>query len=209
MTTVDLPTMLRDNRLLAIVRGDDRAASVDTALALIEEGVELLEVSLSGDEPLAVIEEVTTHAPAHVLVGAGTVLTPAQADDSAEAGARFLVTPAVTASVPHAVTSGLPVLCGALTPTEVAAALDQGATAVKVFPASVFGPGYLDALRGPFPDLVTVPVGGVGADQVPDYLGHGASAVGVAGPLCGDAPHGGDLDGLRNRARTFLRAVRP
>ncbi|BBG05189.1 MULTISPECIES: bifunctional 4-hydroxy-2-oxoglutarate aldolase/2-dehydro-3-deoxy-phosphogluconate aldolase [Pseudonocardia] len=205
----DLMATLRETRLLAIVRGADRAASVATALALVEEGVRALEISLSGHEPLAVIEEVAARTAGRAAVGAGTVLTPAQVDAAVAAGARFVVTPAVAGSVPHAVAAGLPVLCGALTPTEVATAVGHGATAVKIFPASTVGPGYLDALAGPFPGLDTVPVGGIGKDQAVEYLAHGACAVGVAGPLCGDAPDGGDLAALRHRTRAFLQAVQP
>ncbi|WP_262403504.1 bifunctional 4-hydroxy-2-oxoglutarate aldolase/2-dehydro-3-deoxy-phosphogluconate aldolase [Actinomadura sp. CNU-125] len=103
----------------------------------------------------------------------------------------------------------MPVLAGALTPTEVAAAAASGVDAVKLFPASAHGPGYLKALRDPFPDVPFVPVGGVGRDEAVEYLALGAVAVGVGSPLCGDAPHGGDLDALRARARAFVAAVRP
>ncbi|MYS75623.1 aldolase, partial [Streptomyces sp. SID5926] len=121
-----------------------------------------------------------------------------------EAGARWIVTPALTESVAASVRVGLPVLAGALTPTEAVAARRAGADAVKLFPASIGGPAYLKALRDPFPDLPLVPVGGVDPTSAEQYLAHGAVAVGVGSPLVGDAAHGGDLDALRERARRFV-----
>ncbi len=84
----------------------------------------------------------------------------------------------------------------------------MGADAFKIFPAAqAGGPGYLRALRGPFPTLPFVPVGGVDADAARAYLAAGATAVGVGTPLLGDAPSGGDIAALRLRAREFLGAV--
>ncbi|WP_063036176.1 bifunctional 4-hydroxy-2-oxoglutarate aldolase/2-dehydro-3-deoxy-phosphogluconate aldolase [Nocardia grenadensis] len=199
---------LREHRLLGIIRGTDAAASIDTALALADEGVRLFEVSLTSADALRVIEEIATRLDGRIQLGAGTVLTPDQVLRVREAGATYVVTPAVAPSVPAAIERGIPVLCGALTPTEIVTAVGLGVDAVKIFPASAMGPGYFKDLRAPFPEVPLVPVGGVGADTVPAYLANGAIAVGVASPLCGDAPDGGDLNALRVRARSFHAAVR-
>ncbi|WP_433492562.1 bifunctional 4-hydroxy-2-oxoglutarate aldolase/2-dehydro-3-deoxy-phosphogluconate aldolase [Nocardia grenadensis] len=199
---------LREHRLLGIIRGTDAAASIDTALALADEGVRLFEVSLTSADAPRVIEEIATRLDGRIQLGAGTVLTPDQVLRVREAGATYVVTPAVAPSVPAAIERGIPVLCGALTPTEIVTAVRLGVDAVKIFPASAMGPGYFKDLRAPFPEVPLVPVGGVGADTVPAYLANGAIAVGVASPLCGDAPDGGDLNALRVRARSFLAAVR-
>ncbi|GAB3052872.1 bifunctional 4-hydroxy-2-oxoglutarate aldolase/2-dehydro-3-deoxy-phosphogluconate aldolase [Sediminivirga luteola] len=199
---------LSEARLLGIIRGTDADASVASALALAEEGVRLFEVSLTSTSALDVIRRIAEAAGPDVELGAGTVLSESDVEAALSHGATYIVTPAVAPSVAAAVRRGVPVLAGALTPTEVVAARDAGADAVKVFPASVFGPRYLKDLRAPFPDVPFVPVGGVDAAQVPEYLSHGAVAVGVASPLCGDAPDGGDLDALRVRAREFLQAVK-
>ena len=103
---------------------------------------------------------------------------------------------------------GLPILAGALTPTEAIAAYAQGASAVKLFPASLGGPRYLAALRDPLPDMPFVPVGGVDAELAGQYLAGGALAVGVGSPLVRDAAAGGDLAALRARARSFLAVGR-
>ncbi|MFG1780031.1 bifunctional 4-hydroxy-2-oxoglutarate aldolase/2-dehydro-3-deoxy-phosphogluconate aldolase [Micromonospora sp. NPDC049048] len=206
--TVDLTAELADARVLAIIRGTDTAAAIAAGTALLAEGVRIVEVALTTPDALRAIEALRAAAPAGSLVGAGTVLTTADVADVAAAGAQFVVTPAVVESIAEAARRGLPVAAGALTPTEAYTAMRMGASAVKLFPASVGGPAYLKAVRDPFPDIPFVAVGGVGADEVPGYLRAGAIAVGLGGPLVGDAASGGDLDALRARARGYLAVVR-
>jgi 2-dehydro-3-deoxyphosphogluconate aldolase/(4S)-4-hydroxy-2-oxoglutarate aldolase len=165
-----------------------------------------VEVSLIGAGALAVIRRARAELGADAWLGVGTVLTAEDTGRAAEAGANLIVTPGLGPGVDEAVRLGLPVLAGALTPTEVIAAIGAGTAAVKIFPASaVGGPAYVRALRGPLPDAPLVPVGGVDASAVPEYLSLGATAVGVGSPLVGDAADdGGDLDALRRRAARFL-----
>lgn len=192
-------------RLLAILRGSDSASTIDAGLALIDEGVRYLEVSLNTTDALRVIERIAQAAEGRARIGAGTVLTASDALRVRDAGATFVVTPAVTEGVDAAVDAGLPVIAGALTPTECVSALARGAIAVKLFPASVGGPGYLSALRDPLPHVPFIPVGGVDAQAAADYLARGAIAVGVGSPLLGDSVHaGGDLAALRERTRRFV-----
>jgi 2-dehydro-3-deoxyphosphogluconate aldolase / (4S)-4-hydroxy-2-oxoglutarate aldolase len=195
---------LTRERLLAIIRSSDPAAAARAALVLLESGIRFLEVSLVTSDALHVIAEVARRAPQGCVIGAGTVLTRDDVSRAQEAGARFMVTPAVTESVTESVARGIPVLAGAFTPTEVLAALSLGATAVKLFPSATGGPAHLRALRDPLPDVPFVPVGGVDAEVAAEYLAAGAVAVGVGSPLVGDAARGGDLDALRQRAADFL-----
>ncbi|KOX05572.1 bifunctional 4-hydroxy-2-oxoglutarate aldolase/2-dehydro-3-deoxy-phosphogluconate aldolase [Micromonospora profundi] len=199
---------LRTHRLLAIVRGPDPAAALASVLTLADSGVALIEVSLTSADALSIIRGARIALGPDFALGAGTVLSVEDARAAADAGAGFLVTPAVAPSVVEGVRLGLAVLAGALTPTEVVRAASDGATAIKLFPASLGGPDYLGALRDPFPDTAFVPVGGVDADSVRRYLDRGAVAVGVGSPLLGDAVRGGDRAALRERAATFVAAVR-
>ena len=201
-------TALTRERLLAIIRGSDPDAAIRASLLLLESGIRFLEVSLVTTDALRVIGEVVRLAPAGCVVGAGTVLTPGDVARAADAGARFMVTPAVTDAVAESAARGIPVLAGALTPTEAVTALALGATAVKLFPSSIGGPAYLRALRDPLPDVPFVPVGGVDAVLAAEYLAVGAIAVGVGSPLVGDAIRGGDPDALRARAAAFLAVAR-
>lgn len=195
---------LGEARLLAIIRGSDAEAAVRAGVTLVEEGFRYVEVSLTTPDAAAVLASIRREVGDSALIGAGTVLTADDARRMADAGAQFAVTPAVSASVAAAVGLGLPVIAGALTPTEVHSAMDQGAAAIKLFPASLGGPRYLSALRDPFPAVPFVPVGGVEEDAASDYLSRGALAVGVGSPVVGDAASGGGLGGLRERARTYL-----
>jgi len=207
-TPLDLLGELRANRLVAILRGRDPNAIVNSALTLAESGIVLLEVSLSSASALDCIETLAAEfLGSPVILGAGTVVEPGDARRCRDAGARFAVTPAMGAGVLEAVELRLPVLAGALTPTEVVAVHAAGASAAKIFPASVFGPGYLRALAAPLPHIPLFAVGGIDAEHIPDYLAAGAVGVGVASPLLQDAGEGGDLVALRARAAAFLRAV--
>ncbi|GAA0382583.1 bifunctional 4-hydroxy-2-oxoglutarate aldolase/2-dehydro-3-deoxy-phosphogluconate aldolase [Microbispora corallina] len=198
---------LAERRLLAIVRGADPEAALRAVTTLAEEGVDLVEVSLVTPGALSVIARARRKLGDAALLGAGTVLTADDARRAADAGAAYLVTPAVSEAVAAGHALGLPVLAGALTPTEVVAALAAGATAVKLFPASLGGVPYLRALRDPFPAVPFVPVGGVSAEDAVAYLRAGAVAVGVGSPLVGDAAAGGSLDALRSRAAAFREAL--
>jgi 2-dehydro-3-deoxyphosphogluconate aldolase/(4S)-4-hydroxy-2-oxoglutarate aldolase len=206
---VDLVTALRTHRLVAIVRGTDPDAAHRAVMALIEEGVALVEVSLSGAAALDVIARARASLGPAAPLGAGTVLTADDARAVQAAGADFVVTPALGEGVATARELGMPVLAGVMTPTDIVTACRTGAEALKIFPAEqAGGPGYLRALRGPFPGLPFVPVGGVDAPAARAYLAAGATAVGVGSPLLGDAADGGSLDALRVRVRAFLEAVR-
>lgn len=196
--------LFAQTRLLAIVRGTQEAATHRAVEVLIEQGVTRLEVSLTSVAALAVLARASAAASPSVQIGAGTVLTATDAHNAAEAGAAFLVTPGICDGARAGVELGLPVLIGALTPSEVVAAVNMGATAVKLFPASFGGPAYLRALLAPFPDVAFIPVGGVGHREAMDFMAAGAVAVGVGSPLVGDAADGGDMEELRSRAREFV-----
>ena len=198
---------LAQARLMAIVRAPDADGAVRAALALCDAGVRLVEISLTTRGALDAIARLRAEAPSQVWVGAGTVLTARDVTDVLAAGAGFVVTPALAESVDAAVAAGVPVAAGAFTPSEAVAAVQRGADVVKLFPASVLGPGYLRALRDPLPDVPFMAVGGIGVDAARDFLAAGAVAVGVGSPLLGDAATGGDLDALRGRAQELIQAA--
>lgn len=195
---------LQAERLVAIVRAPEADDAVRVGRTLLDAGIRLIEVTLTTRDAFTAIDTLRNFAPDDALVGAGTVLTTIQSRNAVEAGAQFLVTPGLTEAV---IGAEVPVLAGAYTATEAYIAMAAGATAVKLFPASAGGPAYLKALRDPFPTMPLVPVGGVTLDLVPAYLIAGAVAVGVGGPLTGDAVRGGSLEALADRARAFLDAI--
>jgi len=198
---------LRAGRVIAVLRADhvDRLLPVCDALA--EAGITSLELTLTTPGLLDAMPRLVERYAGTADVGVGTVTTVDQARTAVADGAGYLVTPTVNEPVTMlAVAAGVAVFPGGLTPTELAAGWQAGATAVKIFPAQLVGPGYLSHLRGPFPDLLAIPSGGVDLDDARAWLTAGAPAVSMGGPLLGDALAGGDLAALRTRCAT-VRAV--
>ncbi|GAA0925809.1 bifunctional 4-hydroxy-2-oxoglutarate aldolase/2-dehydro-3-deoxy-phosphogluconate aldolase [Kribbella koreensis] len=204
---MDLLAELTQRKVLAIIRADGPDRALECIHTLVAAGITILEVSLTTPGGTDAIAKARSEFDSSVLIGAGTVITPAQADEVAAAGADFIVTPAITQGAHRSVALDLPLLCGALTPTEIITALDLGALAVKVFPAKLHGPGYFRELRAPLPTAPLIAVGGVDAPTTPQYLQAGALAVGLGSPLLGDAGKGGTQTDLADRAATFLEAV--
>lgn len=204
MESGQLPDLVRAHRVMAIIRGASQEAALATGRVLLEEGIRLVEVTLTTPGALATIAALRADAPAGSHVGAGTVLTAEDVDLVAGAGAEFVVTPAVTPAVAEASRRGIPCAAGAFTASEAYAAHCAGAEVIKLFPASAAGPGYLKALRDPFPHIPFMVVGGVGISEARAFLTAGAIGAGVGGPLVGDAASGGSLDALRSRARAFV-----
>jgi 2-dehydro-3-deoxyphosphogluconate aldolase/(4S)-4-hydroxy-2-oxoglutarate aldolase len=192
--------------VVAILRAADAAQFLEVGRVLYEGGVRAIEVTLTSRGALEAFGRLNGELPGDAVLGVGTVRSVGDAELAVAAGATYLVAPDFRPEVvAWAVGNGVPVVPGALTPTEVAAAWAAGATAVKVFPVSaVGGPAYVKAVRAPLPE---VPTGGVGIDDIGAYLDAGAVAVGIGSPLLGDAGDpGGDLRGLAERARRAVAA---
>jgi Entner-Doudoroff aldolase len=191
---------LLESRVVAILRLRDHRLAVDVAEALARGGVRVLE--LTQDDPGALKALRAVAAVPGVIVGAGTVLDPATVPRLAEAGARFIVSPNTDPRViGAALDAGLDPIPGALTATEVASAIEAGATLVKLFPAGPLGTAYLRALRGPFGQVDFVPTGGIAHTAVHEWLDAGAVAVGLGSDLVPARPTEADLDGIEARAR--------
>lgn len=208
MNGTDLTARLLDAGLIAVLRVEDSRHLPGIAHALVAAGITALEVTLTTPGAVAVLAELTRDLDESVIVGAGTVLSAGQAEQCVSAGARFLVSPAASPEVMAvARAADLVPLPGTLTPTEVLAARREGARAVKLFPASVVGPGFVRALHGPFPDLAVVPTGGVGIGDIGAWIAAGAAAVGLGGSLLGPAAHEGADAALHERACRAVSAL--
>jgi 2-dehydro-3-deoxyphosphogluconate aldolase/(4S)-4-hydroxy-2-oxoglutarate aldolase len=192
-----------------------RAANLDEARRAIDAictgGIPIIEVTMTVPNASAMIQELTHHYGNDVLTGAGTVTSAKQAEICLDAGAQFLVSPGLSVPVVQtAVKRGVLAIPGALTPTELMAALEAGAQLVKIFPCgSVGGPKHIKALRAPFPEVRLIPTGGVNLSNAAEYIQAGAFALGVGADLV-------DLAALRRNeaskiidmAKSLTNAVR-
>jgi 2-dehydro-3-deoxyphosphogluconate aldolase/(4S)-4-hydroxy-2-oxoglutarate aldolase len=194
--------LLRRSRVVAVLRAPraiDCEAVVET---LVRGGVGSIELTLTTPGALELLPRLVELFAGSAEIGLGTVTTVGQAVAAVDRGAAFIVTPVTSAAIAESVTSrGVPFYPGGFTPTELWSSWSAGATAVKLFPASTVGPGYLAQLRGPFPELEILPSGGIELDDVPAWLRAGSLAVSLGGPLLRDAFARGDLSALEERAR--------
>jgi len=166
------------DRILAVVRAPRIPDPAELCAALASGGIRAVEFTFTTPNLPGILAAAAHARVAGQHIGAGTVVTAEQAEAAIDAGAEFLVTPAVRPEVAAvAERRGVPVFLGAFTPTEVMQAIDLGAAAVKIFPASALGPRYLKDLHGPFPDVRLVPSGGVSSGNARAFLDHGAFAV--------------------------------
>lgn len=178
----------RSTGVLAVLRAPSPELALEASEAIIRGGVTGIEVTFSTPDAPAVIRELIARHGDAAHIGAGTVTTVDQAEAAADAGAEFLVSPGtLPALTPAMLDTGRVVMTGAMTPTEVMGALELGVDVVKIFPASLGGPSYLGALRGPFPDAPLMPTGGVTPDNLADWFRAGAVAVGAGGDLANGA----------------------
>ncbi len=195
--------------VVAVIRAPSTQAALRGAEALVRGGITGLEITYSTPDAPAVIAALDEEFGDAIYLGAGTVTRPDQAREAADAGARFLVSPGTMAQVVEAMlATGRVVLPGALTPSEVMQCVTLGAHVVKIFPASIGGPGLLRALKGPFPQIPMMPTGGVSADNLADWFVAGAIAVGAGSELV-STPElaAADWDVITGKARRFAAAL--
>jgi len=205
LARTQLPDRTASAKLIVVVRAAD-AADYDRVLdVLIDAGIRSIELTLTTPGTIDRLPKLLAQFGDAADIGVGTVTDGSQLTSAVDAGAHYLVTPITDLDLIDAANrAGVPIVPGGLTPTELFAAWCAGAAAVKIFPASQVGPGYLKDLRGPFPDIAAVPSGGVDLEGAAAWLRAGSAAVSVGGPLLGDALRGGDFGALRDRTAAFV-----
>jgi 2-dehydro-3-deoxyphosphogluconate aldolase/(4S)-4-hydroxy-2-oxoglutarate aldolase len=209
MTKEQIMSKLREERVVAIIRAESPNGLMECADALAAGGLTAIELTMTTPGAIPMVEKVAAARP-DFLFGLGTVLDAETARAGILAGARFIITPAVR---PDVITLcqryDVPVLCGALTPTEILQAWELGADAVKVFPAEFFGPSYIKAIKAPLPQIKLVPTGGVTPATIGDFLKNGAWATAAGSALVdGKALKSGDWGAITARAKEFVDAVK-
>ncbi len=179
MTTSPLHPIVRDAPVVAIVRRPlvDPVRCVEN---LFEAGIRLVEITMDTPGATEILASMRSGIPSNALLGAGTVTDIARAEAALATGASFIVTPNLNLDVIRfARDHGLPIMPGAMTPTEIFSAAAAGADYVKVFPASALGPAYFRELRGPFAEIPLIATGGVNLENADEFIRFGVDALGI------------------------------
>jgi 2-dehydro-3-deoxyphosphogluconate aldolase/(4S)-4-hydroxy-2-oxoglutarate aldolase len=183
----DVLRALRAERVIALIRADSPAGLLGCAGALSEGGLNCIELTMTTPGAIGMAAELARELP-HIVLGLGTVLDAGTAREAIKAGAQFIVTPIVRPDVVRACReSGVPVFCGAFTPTEIYAAWELGADVVKIFPSEFLGPAYIRSIKAPFPGIELLPTGGVTPETAGEFLRAGAFAVAAGSSLVSPA----------------------
>lgn len=194
---------------VAVIRMEDGREALKVMEAIYAGGVSAVEVTMTMPDAVKVIKEAVRRLPTDVMVGVGSVLDPTTARRAIAAGACYVVSPVFERDVvDEAHQQGVPAMPGAFTPTEILRAHEAGADVVKVFPAEVFGPGFIRGVLAPMPFLRLMPTGGVTPDNAGDWIRAGAVAVGLGSALVDSKlVAAGDFDALTERARRLCQNV--
>lgn len=210
MTKQETLATLKEIGLVAVLRGPSPELTMQMVGALIAGGVKAVEITYSTPNAAEVTRHLDTKYGSAIVLGMGTLTEPEQVVEAREAGARFIVSPICTQDLGKAmVSSGLAVMIGAMSPTEIYQAYKMGSDVVKVFPGSLVGPAYIKAVKGPFPNIPIMPTGGVSAANVGEWFAAGVFGVGAGSELCPPTlAKEGKFEEITLRAREFVAAVK-
>lgn len=208
ITKTEVLSKIVESGLVAVIRAEGPEQASRMAEACAQGGVAALEITFTVPGASKVIEHLAKEFRGKILVGAGTVLDPETARIAILAGAEFVVSPAVSAATARLCNRyRVPYMPGAATMGEVIEALECGADIVKVFPGEILGPAFVKAVKGPLPQAQLMPTGGVGIENVVEWIKAGAVAVGVGGNLTAGAKTG-DFASITALARQFVEKIK-
>ncbi|AOM81637.1 bifunctional 4-hydroxy-2-oxoglutarate aldolase/2-dehydro-3-deoxy-phosphogluconate aldolase [Salisediminibacterium beveridgei] len=202
---------LQKQQLVAVIREASEDNIIDIVSALSKGGIHAVEITAETRGVSKLIDLVVTHFGRDVYVGAGTVLDGETARSVIMAGASFVVSPTVNSdTIRMTKRYGVISIPGALTPTEILTAYESGADMVKIFPANVFGPGYVKSLKGPFPTIPFMVTGGIHLDNVAEYSAKGGVVIGIGSNLVNPnhLHNEEDFAALTKEARRYVEALK-
>ena len=202
-------TLLRQHRSIAVIRASQLSLGRQMAQAVAAGGMPLIEITWNTDRAPELISQLRLELP-HCTIGTGTLLNLVQLQQAIDAGAQFLFTPHVDpALIAAAVDAAVPMVPGALSPTEIVTAWNAGASCVKVFPIeAVGGASYIKSLQGPLGQIPLIPTGGVTLENAKSFIAAGAIALGLSGDLFPKALIGaGDWEAIAQRAKTLQQQL--
>lgn len=196
--------------IIAIIRGVEPEDVIDIQEALIEGGIDWVEVSLSDEEKgLQCIEKLHQHFGESIHLGVGTVTSVDQAERAIEAGANYIITPGWDKELIQGIKKlDAEIFPGVFTPGEVMQALNEGIEVCKLFPANTLGPGYLKNLKGPFPKVQMMAVGGVSLDNILEYFQAGYSSFGIGSDLVPRGATKNDKEAVTKKSRDYMNVLK-
>lgn len=190
--------------VVAVVRAENSEIAKKIALACMNGGVDSIEITFTVPGAAKVIKSLTEEFGDKLLVGAGTVLDSETARIAILAGAKYIVSPGFSLETAKLCNRyQIPYMPGCMTITEMITAMEAGADIIKVFPGSAFGPSFIKAIKGPLPQAILMPTGGVSLDNVAEWIKNGCVAVGVGGNLTQ-----GTSEEMTNVAKEFVKKVK-
>lgn len=196
--------------VIPVIRAESTYEARAVVDAIVAGGIAVIEVTMTVPGAVGLIRELSEVYDERILIGAGTVMNADTAKDCVEAGAKFVISPALNLeTIRFCRDNDVVVMPGALTPTEVVAAWDNGADFVKVFPAGAMGgASYLKSLKAPLPHIKMIPTGGVSQSTAADFIRAGAEAVGVGADLVDlNVVREGRAEAITAAARNYLTIV--
>ncbi len=190
--------------VVAVVRAKNSQEAKKIALACMDGGIDSIEITFTVPGAHKVIEALTEEFGDKLLVGAGTVLDSETARLAILAGAKYVVSPGFDLETAKLCNRyQIPYMPGCMTITEMITAMEAGADVIKVFPGSAFGPSFIKAVKGPLPQAVLMPTGGVSIENVDQWIKNGCIAVGVGGNLTK-----GSSEDMTKAAKEFVAKVK-
>ncbi len=200
---------IEESGVVPVVRAKNAEQAVKISEAVKKGGIKVIEITMTVPGAIEVIKELTEkyREDSDIIFGAGSVLDGETARNAILAGAEFVVGPALDKEmIKVANRYQKPVIPGAMTPTEVVQAMEAGADVVKIFPAALFGPKIIKAIKGPIPQARLLPTGGVSHDNVKEWFKAGSFAVGAGSAIVKGAEEG-DFEQVRENAAKFVELI--
>ena len=209
MDKIDCLTRIKQTGIVAVVRAESADQAIKIVEAMKDGGLEAIEITMTVPGAVAVIKKLTANfSNEEMLVGAGSVLDPETARACILAGAEYIVGPTLSEeTIKLCNRYQKPVMPGAMSVTEVQTAMEAGADVVKIFPATLFGPKIIKAIKGPIPQAPLLPTGGVNVDNVGEWIKAGSFAVGVGSALTAGAKTG-DYELVTKTAEQFIKNIK-
>lgn len=200
---------ITDVGVVAVVRAENEEEAFKIAEACIEGGLPAIELTFTVPNAHLVIKKLSEEIPeSDLILGAGTVLNEEMATLAIDAGAKYIVSPGFDEGVAvKCLENDIPYMPGCLTITEMMNVKKFGVEIIKLFPGSAFGPSYVKTVKGPLPDIKIMPTGGVGLDNITEWIEAGVVAVGIGSDLTKPAKTG-NYDAVALRARAYVEAVK-